>query len=92
MIQSFRHKGLEQFYAVGEGRRLPPDMLPRIRTLLHALGNAKDVEELSVASYRLHQLKGGLRGFWSLTVRANWRIIFKFDGGDAFDVDFLDYH
>ncbi|MFN0190487.1 MAG: type II toxin-antitoxin system RelE/ParE family toxin [Aestuariivirga sp.] len=92
MIRSFRHKGLEQFYQRGEGRRLPPELLSRIRLLLHALGNAKDVADLSVASYRLHSLKGDLRGFRSLTVRANWRIVFSFDDGDAYDVDFLDYH
>jgi toxin HigB-1 len=92
MLRSFRHKGLEKFYMLGEGRRLPAELLPRIRVLLHALENAKGLEDLSVASYRLHQLKGDLRGFWSLTVRANWRIVFKFDGRDAFDVDFLDYH
>jgi toxin HigB-1 len=89
MLRSFRHKGLEKFYMLGEGRRLPAELLPRIRVLLHALENAKGLEDLS---YRLHQLKGDLRGFWSLTVRANWRIVFKFDGRDAFDVDFLDYH
>lgn len=72
MIQSFLHKGLEEFYTSGLGRRLPPDMLPRIRTLLHALGNAQVLEDLSVASYRLHQLKGDLRGYWSVTVWANW--------------------
>jgi toxin HigB-1 len=92
MIQNFRHKGLEQFYQNGEGRRLPAEMLTRIRILLNALTLAKTTEELGLASYRLHPLKGDLRGFWSITVRANWRIIFRFEGGDAFDVDFVDYH
>jgi toxin HigB-1 len=92
MIKTFRHKGLEDFYTKGEGRRLPPDILARIRVLLHALSEAKDVQDLNVASYRLHPLKGDLKGFWSVTVRANWRLIFRFDGGDAFDVDFVDYH
>jgi toxin HigB-1 len=92
MIRNFRHKSLESYYRHGEGRRLPADMLPRIRTLLHALGDAARMDDLSVTSYRLHPLKGELKGFWSLTVRANWRIIFRFENGNAYDVDFLDYH
>ncbi|HYA43216.1 MAG TPA: type II toxin-antitoxin system RelE/ParE family toxin [Syntrophobacteraceae bacterium] len=47
---------------------------------------------MNVATFRLHSLKGQLRGFYSLTVRPNWRIIFRFEDGDAFDVDFVDYH
>ena len=47
---------------------------------------------IDVPGYRLHALSGNLKGFWSVTVRSNWRIIFRFDGGKAFDVDLVDYH
>jgi toxin HigB-1 len=83
---------LENYYNHGEGRKLPADMLTRIRVLLHALADAEHLDDLSVASYRLHPLKGGYNGFWSITVRANWRIIFRFERGNVYDVDFLDYH
>jgi proteic killer suppression protein len=77
VIVSFRYKGLEQFFVRGDGRKLPPEMLERIRVILFALDSAAP-EELSLASYRLHPLKGKLKGFWAMTVRANWRIIFRF--------------
>jgi toxin HigB-1 len=92
VIRTFRHKGLEGLYLRGEGRRLPAEMLPRIRVLLNAVSLAKTLDDLNVASYRLHQLKGDLKGNWSISVRANWRMIFRFEGGDAFDVDFVDCH
>jgi len=47
---------------------------------------------MNLPGYRLHALKGDLRGFWSVTVRANWRIVFRFEGEDAFDVELIDYH
>ena len=47
---------------------------------------------MRITSYRLHALKGNLKGYWSVTVKANWRIIFGFEDGDAFDVDLVDYH
>jgi toxin HigB-1 len=92
VIVGFRHKGLKRFFVEGEGRRLPPQLLTRIRTILFTLGDAAKIEELDLPSYRLHPLKGELKGFWSITVRANWRIIFRFEDGRAYDVDFVDYH
>lgn len=49
-------------------------------------------QDLNLLGYRLHPLKGGLKGFWSVTVRANWRIIFRFEETDVFDVELIDYH
>jgi toxin HigB-1 len=92
VIRSFRHKGLEAFFTKGDGRRLPPEMLPRVRNLLFALHEATGVEELSLATFRLHALKGNRKGHGAVTVRANWRIGFRFEGTMALDVDFLDYH
>ena len=92
MIEGFRHKGLKRFYENDDPRLLPPDMLERIRDLLTLLDAAERIKDLSRPSLRLHPLKGNLRGFWSITVRANWRIVFRFQNGAVLDVDFLDYH
>jgi proteic killer suppression protein len=92
MIGSFRHRGLRTFFELGVGRKLPPDMLERIREILTSLQFASSLEELSRPSLRLHPLKGNLKGYWAVTVRANWRIIFRFADGEFHDVDFLDYH
>ncbi len=67
-------------------------MLGRIRLILSTLHAAQEIEGVNLPTFRLHILKGELQGFFSVTVRANWRIIFRFEDGDAFDVDFVDYH
>jgi toxin HigB-1 len=92
MIESFRHKGLRRFYEKDDRKLLPPDMVERIRDILTALEAAETLDALSLPSFRLHALKGELKGFWAVTVRANWRIIFRFANGNASDVDFVDYH
>ena len=92
MIKSFRHKGLRRLFEDDDGSKLPPDMLQRIRLTLSTLHAAQEIEGLDVPTFRLHILKGELKGFYSVTVRANWRIVFRFEDGQAFDVDFVDYH
>jgi proteic killer suppression protein len=92
MIESIRHKGLRRFYEEGDRRMLPPDMVERIQVILSALDEANVVENMNHPTLRLHALKGDRKGFWSVTVRANWRIIFRFVDGKALDVDFVDYH
>jgi proteic killer suppression protein len=59
---------------------------------LTVLDDAATPQEVNLPAYRLHPLKGDLKGFWSVTVRANWRIVFRFEGTDAFDVELIDYH
>ena len=92
MIESFRHKGLKHFFEEDDRRKLPPDLVERIRSVLSFLAAAASVEDMRQPTFRLHPLKGELRGFWAVTVRANWRIVFRFVDGKARDVDFLDYH
>lgn len=92
MIETIRHKGLRLFYENGDGSKLPADMLQRIRLILTALEASQSVEGMNNPLFRLHPLKGKLKGYWAVTVRANWRIIFRFEGGKARDVDFVDYH
>lgn len=92
MIETIAHKGLKRFYEQDDRSKLPPDMVERIGLILETLDAAPTIEAMNLPSFRLHPLKGELKGFWAVTVRANWRIVFRFEGGDAFDVDFMDYH
>jgi proteic killer suppression protein len=92
MIVNFRHKGLRRLYEDDDRRLLSPNMVERIRTILAALDAADRIEEMNRPSFRLHPLTGDLKGFWALTVRANWRIIFRYEEGYALDVDLIDYH
>ncbi len=92
MIKTFRHKGLKLLYEEDDGRKLPPSMVERIRIILSTLEAAQEIEGMNVPTFRLHQLKGDKKDYYAVTVRANWRIVFSFKGGNAFDVDFVDYH
>jgi proteic killer suppression protein len=83
---------LRRFFEDDNGSKLPPEMLERIRLILSTLHAAQEIEGMNVPGFNLHPLKGELKGFWSVTIHANWRIIFKFEDGNAFDVDFIDYH
>jgi proteic killer suppression protein len=66
--------------------------LETVEDFLARLDEAATPQALNLPGYRLHPLKGDLQGFWSVTVRANWRIVFRFEGTDAFDVELIDYH
>ncbi len=92
MIRSFRHRGLKRLYERGDRSRIGPNLLDRIKRILARLEIAQQIQDMNLHSYQLHPLKGELKGFWSVTVSGNWRIIFRFDSGNAFDVDLVDYH
>ena len=92
MIRSFKHRGLKRLYEEGDRRGIRPDLLDTVEDILARLDKAETPLAMSLPGYRLHPLKGDLKGFWSVTVRANWRIIFRFEEGDAFDVELIDYH
>lgn len=92
MIESFRHKGLRLLFEDDNPKGLNAEYVRKIRQILALLDVATKITDLDWPAFRLHPLKGDLNGFWSLTVRANWRIIFRFDEGAAFDIDFVDYH
>lgn len=92
MIERLRHKGLKRLYERDDPRSLPPELIERLRVILADLEVAMTIEDLSRPNFRLHSLKGDLKGSWSITVRANWRIVFRFESGRVLDVDFLDYH
>lgn len=92
MIATIRHKGPKRLYDTGDRGRLPPEMVDRIRRILALLDDATELADIKHPSLNLHPLQGNLRGHWAVTVRANWRITFRFEEGIAYDVDFLDYH
>jgi proteic killer suppression protein len=92
MIVSFRHKGLEAFFKTGSTARIQAIHAKRLRELLTALNVAKAPQDLSRPSWRLHGLTGDRAGFYAVTVQANWRLAFRFAGGDVELLDYLDYH
>lgn len=93
MISTIRHKGLKRLYDSGDGRELRQDQVKRIRRVLAILDSASRIEDVDqLPGMRLHPLKGDLAGFWSVSVSGNWRVIFRFEEGEARDVDLVDYH
>lgn len=92
MIESFRHKGLRQLFEEGDPKGVNPQHVEKIENILGLLDVTQNIEDMNVPTFRLHALKGELKGFWAVTVRANWRIIFRFADGRASDVDLVDYH
>lgn len=92
MIKSFRHRGLQRLYECGDRSRINPTLVEKVETALGLLDVAEPPEAVNLPGYRLHPLRGDLRGFWSIRVSGNWRIIFRFDDRDVCDVDLVDYH
>jgi proteic killer suppression protein len=92
MIVSFRHKGLEAFFRTGNQAGIQPIHAKRLREMLTALNAAAGPQDLARPSWRLHGLSGDRAGFLSLTVQANWRLVFRFDGADVELLDYVDYH
>ena len=92
MIRSIRHKGLKRLYEEDDPRGVIREHTVKLRDILARLDAAGTATDMDLPGFRLHPLKGELKGFWAVTVRANWRVIFRFAEGDALDLDYLDYH
>jgi len=92
LIESFRHRGLKRLYRQGDGSKIRPEQLSRVTDVLAHLDRAEAPGDLDLPGYRLHPLKGPLKGYWSVTISGNWRIVFRFEKGGAYDVDLVDYH
>lgn len=92
MIFNFKHRGLKRFFERGETKHIVPEHHQKIADILTALDNAQVIEDMDFATFRLHQLSGNKKRTWSVTVRANWRITFKFENGKTYDVNYEDYH
>ena len=92
MIRSVRHKGLKRLHEDADPRGVFAEHAVKLRDILARLDAARVVADMDMPGFRLHSLRGGFKGFWAVTVRANWRVIFRFVDPDAFDVDYVDYH
>ena len=92
MIIRFRHTGLERLYTTGNASGVSADLVKRLKVRLGLSASAKAPLVMNLPGYRLHPLVGDLKGYWSVTVSGNWRLIFRFEGEDATDVDLVDYH
>ena len=88
----FRNRHLRRFYETGSPRGIPPGSAKRISRILDAMRTATSVRDLDAPGFFLEPLKGNRAGTWSVRVTANWRITFRFDDGDATEIDLEDYH
>ena len=92
MIRSIRHKGLKRLFERDDASGVKPEHVGKLRDILATLHAAPTPAHMNLPGFRLHPLKGPMKGFWAVTVRANWRVIFRFAEGHAEDVDYVDYH
>lgn len=92
MIESIKHKNLKRLYERGDRSGIGANMRVRIERILLVLDEAQSLEEIDIPGYRLHPLTGGRQGTWSIRVTGNWRITFRFEDGNVYDVDLEDYH
>jgi proteic killer suppression protein len=92
MIRSFRHRGLKRLYERGDASGLNAAQRSRIARVLGSLDAARAPRDMDYPGLRLHPLTGNLRGFWSVSISGNWRIIFRFEGNHVTDVDLVDDH
>jgi proteic killer suppression protein len=92
MIRSIRHKGLKEFFSTGGMKGIRADQAARLRMILARLAASHQPSDMALPGLRLHPLKGERKGFFAVDVSGNWRIVFRFEGQDAFDVDLVDYH
>ena len=92
MIASFRHKGLRRYFESGRVAGIQPTHAKRLKMQLAALDTAVTIEDMNVPGFRLHPLKVVDKGRWSISVNGNWRVTFEFENGNAFILDYEDYH
>jgi proteic killer suppression protein len=92
MIKTLRHRGLKRLFEGGDASKVRADQLKRIADVLAHLDTAQRPADVDLPGYRLHPLKGGLKGHWSVSISGSWRIVFCLEDGDVFDVDLVDYH
>lgn len=91
-IKNFKHKGLKNFFDTGSKSGIQAAHASKISRMLDRLDSATEIKDMSAPGYDLHPLKGSLKGFYAVSVSGNWRIIFRFENGEASDVDLIDYH
>jgi proteic killer suppression protein len=91
-ILKFQCKRLRRYYEQNDGSRLPPVLEPKIGRILARLDVALVPSDMDLPGFRLHPLQGALKDYWAVSVSGNWRVIFRFSGGHAMNVDLVDYH
>ena len=92
MIGTIKHKGLRRLHERNDRSAIRPDMVDKVRKILSALEAAERADEMNIPMFRFHPLTGNRRDTYSVTVKANWRVTFRFQDGTAYDVDLEDYH
>ena len=92
MIVSIVHKGLRTYYESGSKAGIVANHAKRIKNILFALDTAIAIDDMDIPGFRLHALKGRAAGRWAVSVSGNWRITFEFRDGNAYVVDYEDYH
>ena len=92
MIEHIRHRGLKRLYEKGDRSSISADMRGRIERILLIFDQAETIADMDIPGYRLHALTGNRQGTWSIRVTGNWRITFRFEDGNVFDLDLEDYH
>tara|TARA_R110002072_G_scaffold196385_1_gene353802 strand:+ start:213 stop:491 length:279 start_codon:yes stop_codon:yes gene_type:complete len=92
MIKSFKHKGLKNYFESGTTRGIQAAHSKKLRLQLAALDTATSIDDMDIPGYQLHPLKGERKGIWSISVSGNWRVTFEFSNGNAFILDYEDYH
>ncbi|MES2822171.1 MAG: type II toxin-antitoxin system RelE/ParE family toxin [Pseudomonadota bacterium] len=92
MIKSFKHKGLEKLFTKGIKSGAQADHIVKLIDQLTALHTAQNIEDMNIPCWRLYELKGELKKHWSIAVNKNWRVVFRFEDGDAYVVNYEDYH
>lgn len=93
MIHSFKNKGLKELFTQGRTRRLPPEQLRKITHILNVIHNAHRLEDINTPGWRLHKLRAPpYAGWYSVDVTGNYRIVFQYENGKAFDIDYADTH
>ncbi len=92
MIENFKDRSLKRLYERGDRSKIRADLVDKVERILARLDQALVIEDMDLPGYRLHELKVDLKGFWSVRVSGNWRIIFRFESGKARDVEMIDYH
>ena len=92
MIKSFKHKGLEKFFYTGNKKGIKADQASRLERILDRLNAASEIKDMNYPGSHLHGLKRDKEGLYSVRVSGNWRVFFEFRDGDAYIVDYDDYH
>jgi proteic killer suppression protein len=92
MIRNFKHRGLQRLFERGDRSKIRPDLVSKVERVLARLDASGEAKDMDVPGFGLHAMTGDRKGYWSVVVSRNWRVIFRFENGHACDVEFVDYH